>query len=158
MAHVLITEQYLADIADAIRAKLGVSDTYLPSEMSDAIESISGGGGFTSELVDNPEYFYSECVDTVRKIDALRNDHTFVMYFITDSHVYTSNNNLQYLDVQLASMNAVAKMIKPDLVVHGGDMTNGSEAKATTIAFTDHIVKCMREIGGSDTGDLNDGE
>lgn len=151
MAHVLITEQYLVDIADAIRAKLGVSDTYLPSEMSDAIESISGGGGFTSELVDNPEYFYSECVDTVRKIDALRNDHTFVMYFITDSHVYTSNNNLQYLDVQLASMNAVAKMIKPDLVVHGGDMTNGSEAKATTIAFTDHIVKCMREIGGSDT-------
>lgn len=151
MAHVLITEQYLADIADAIRSKLGVSDTYLPSEMSDAIESISGGGGFTSELVDNPEYFYSECVDTVRKIDALRNDHTFVMYFITDSHVYTSNNNLQYLDVQLASMNAVAKMIKPDLVVHGGDMTNGSETKATTIAFTDHIVKCLQEIGGNNT-------
>lgn len=147
MAHVIITEQYLTDIADAIRAKLGVSDTYLPSEMSDAIESISGGSA--SELVDNPEYFYSECVDTARKIDALRNNHTFVMYFITDSHVYTSNNNLQYLDVQLASMNAVAKMIKPDLVVHGGDMTNGSETKATTIAFTDHIVKCLREIGGN---------
>lgn len=147
MAHVLITEQYLTDIANAIRTKLGVSDTYLPSEMSDAIESISGGS--VSELVDNPEFFYSECVDTVRKIDALRNDHTFVMYFITDSHVYTSNNNLQYLDVQLASMNAVAKMIKPDLVVHGGDMTNGSETKATTIAFTDHIVKCLREIGGN---------
>lgn len=149
MAHVIITEQYLTDIADAIRSKLGVSDTYLPSEMSDAIESISGGSA--SELVDNPEYFYSECVDTVRKIDALRNDHTFVMYFITDSHVYTSNNNLQYLDAQLASMYAVAKMIKPDLVVHGGDMTNGSEAKATTIAFTDHIVECLREIGGNNT-------
>lgn len=147
MAHVIITEQYLTDIADAIRSKLGVSDTYLPSEMSDAIESISGGSA--SELVDNPEYFYSECVDIARKIDALRNDHTFVMYFITDSHVYTSNNNLQYLDVQLASMYAVAKMIKPDLVVHGGDMTNGSETKATTIAFTDHIVKCLREIGGN---------
>lgn len=147
MAQVLITEQYLTDIADAIRSKLGVSDTYLPSEMSDAIVSISGGSA--SELVDNPEYFYSECVDTARKIDALRNNHTFVMYFITDSHVYTSNNNLQYLDVQLASMNAVAKMIKPDLVVHGGDMTNGSETKATTIAFTDHIVKCLREIGGN---------
>lgn len=149
MTHVIITEQYLTDIADAIRLKLGVSDTYLPSEMSDAIKSISGGSA--SELVDNPEYFYSECVDTARKIDALRNNHTFVMYFITDSHVYTSNNNLQYLDTQLASMNAVAKMIKPDLVVHGGDMTNGSEAKATTIAFTDHIVKCMREIGGDNT-------
>lgn len=147
MADRLIQTETLTAIADAIRAKLGISDTYLPSEMPDAIESIFGG----SELVDNPEYFYSECVDTARKIDALRNDHTFVMYFITDSHVYTSNNNLQYLDVQLASMNAVAKMIKPDLVVHGGDMTNGSETKATTIAFTDHIVKCLREIGGDNT-------
>lgn len=116
------------------------------SVLIDAIEN-----GTVSELVDNPDYFISECVETARKINALRNANTLLMFFITDSHVYTSNNNLQYLDVQLASMNAMAKMLKPDLVVHGGDMTNGSEAKATTIAFTDHIVKCMREIGGDNT-------
>lgn len=116
---------------------------------STLIDDIECGTG--SELVDNPDYFYAECVDMVTKIVALRNEHTFVMYFVTDSHVYTSSDNLQYLDAQLASMYAVAKMIKPDLVVHGGDMTNGSEAKATTIAFTDHIVACMREIGGSNT-------
>jgi len=115
--------------------------------MANAIMSIVGGTA--SELVENPDYFISECVDTAQKINALQNSHTLTMFFITDSHVYTSNNNLQYLDVQLASMNALAKILKPDLVVHGGDMTNGSEAKATTIAFTDHIVKCMREIGGS---------
>jgi calcineurin-like phosphoesterase family protein len=149
MSKVKITQQYLTDIADAIRSKLNTSDTYLPSEMADAIESISGGS--VSELVENPDYFIAECIDTAQKINALRNDHTLLMFFITDSHVYTSNNNLQYLDVQLASMNALAKMLKPDLVVHGGDMTNGSEAKATTIAFTDHIVACMREIGGDDT-------
>lgn len=150
MGKVLITEQYLFDIADTIRSKLGVSDLYKPEEMASAIESITGGGS-VSELVDNPKYFYTECVDTAQKINNLRNDHTFVMYFITDSHVYTSNNNLKYLNVQLASMNAVAKMIKPDLVVHGGDMTNGSEAKEQTIAFTDHIVSCMKEIGGNNT-------
>lgn len=149
MSRAIISQQYLTDIANAIRTKLDTSDTYLPSEMADAIASITGSS--VSELVENPDYFISECIDTAQKINALRNANTLLMFFITDSHVYTSNNNLQYLDVQLASMNALAKMLKPDLVVHGGDMTNGSEAKATTIAFTDHIVKCMREIGGDNT-------
>lgn len=44
MAKVIVTEQYLSDIADAIRAKLGVSDTYTPAQMGPAIESISGEG------------------------------------------------------------------------------------------------------------------
>lgn len=150
MSRALISQGYLEDIADAIRAKLNSQSTYYPSEMADAIASIEGGGT-ASELVENPDYFISECVDTAQKINALQNSDTLTLFFITDSHVYTSNNNLQYLDVQLASMCALSKMLKPDLVVHGGDMTNGSEAKSKTLAFTDHIVKCMREIGGSNT-------
>lgn len=42
MAKVIVTEQYLTDIADAIRAKLDASDTYTPAQMAGAIESISG--------------------------------------------------------------------------------------------------------------------
>lgn len=41
MAKVLITEDYLTDIGDAIREKLDVETTYKVSEMADAIESIS---------------------------------------------------------------------------------------------------------------------
>ena len=44
MANVLIDENTMSDIADAIRAKLNAEDTYLPSEMADAIGDISGGG------------------------------------------------------------------------------------------------------------------
>lgn len=40
MSKVLITEQYLTDIADAIREKLGVQTQYKPSEMAAAILSI----------------------------------------------------------------------------------------------------------------------
>lgn len=47
MANVLINEDTMSDIADAIRAKKGVSTTYKPREMPSAIESISGGGGIT---------------------------------------------------------------------------------------------------------------
>ena len=45
MAVGLITDTYLQDIADAIRAKLQTQDTYLPSEMANAIMSIPTGGG-----------------------------------------------------------------------------------------------------------------
>lgn len=46
MAKVTITQQYLIDIADAIREKTGSSTkSYLPSEMAPAIMTISGGGG-----------------------------------------------------------------------------------------------------------------
>lgn len=47
MANVLINEDTMSDIADAIRAKKGVSTTYKPSEMPSAISTISGGGGIT---------------------------------------------------------------------------------------------------------------
>lgn len=40
----LIDTSTLTDIADAIREKLGVQTAYKPSEMPEAIESISGGG------------------------------------------------------------------------------------------------------------------
>ena len=44
MANVLINEDTMTDIADAIRSKKGVSTTYKPADMPSAIESISGGG------------------------------------------------------------------------------------------------------------------
>lgn len=48
MAKVAITEQYLIDIADAIRTKTGMSSAaYYPSEMASAILTISGSGGIT---------------------------------------------------------------------------------------------------------------
>lgn len=44
MAKVLTDSQNYTNIANAIRDKLGVSDTYKPNEMAAAIETISGGG------------------------------------------------------------------------------------------------------------------
>lgn len=44
MGKVCVTEEYLQDIADAIREK-GVSGTFTPAQMGDAVRQISGGGG-----------------------------------------------------------------------------------------------------------------
>ncbi len=42
MANILVERNSLSDIANSIRAKLGVQTTYKPSQMADAIDSISG--------------------------------------------------------------------------------------------------------------------
>ena len=55
MATVLTDNQHYSDIADAIRAK-GVSGTFLPSEMADAIASITGGLYHVSGTVDYRGY------------------------------------------------------------------------------------------------------
>ena len=40
MSQVLVTEDYLEDIAEAIRSKNGTENTYTPAQMSDAIEEL----------------------------------------------------------------------------------------------------------------------
>lgn len=47
MSNVLVNEEYLSGIANAIRAKNGSSDTYTPGQMASAIGDISGGGSAT---------------------------------------------------------------------------------------------------------------
>lgn len=47
MARVTLEESYLTNIANAIRTKTGLTTTYKPFEMPDAILSISGSGGIT---------------------------------------------------------------------------------------------------------------
>lgn len=44
MAKVLVTESYLSDIADAIRAKNGTANTYTPAQMAVAITALPSGG------------------------------------------------------------------------------------------------------------------
>lgn len=55
MTKVLVTESYLEDIADAIREKKSTLDTYKPSEMADAISSISGGATVLKPFVVRPD-------------------------------------------------------------------------------------------------------
>lgn len=49
MANVIINDQNLTNIANAIRGKNGSTNTYKPSEMADAITAISGGGSGSNE-------------------------------------------------------------------------------------------------------------
>lgn len=56
MPKVLVTEQYLEDIADAIRSKTGELGTYKPSEMAGAIDSIETADLGTKSISANGTY------------------------------------------------------------------------------------------------------
>lgn len=49
MTKVLVTESYLEDIADSIRAKNGSASTYTPAQMSGAIDALPSGGSVTQD-------------------------------------------------------------------------------------------------------------
>ena len=49
---VICNKSDLVNIADAVRSKLGVTDTYYVSELSSAIQNIQTGGGSQTGVVD----------------------------------------------------------------------------------------------------------
>ena len=48
MGKVIVTDTHLTNIANAIRAKAGTSNTYTPAQMATAINNIPTGGGATN--------------------------------------------------------------------------------------------------------------
>ena len=67
MANVLVEENSLQDIADAIREKTGTSDTYTPAQMGEGVRSISGGGSSD----------FSTANVTIQSVDSSASPHYF---------------------------------------------------------------------------------
>lgn len=89
MAKGLVTNTYLTNIANAIRAKLGVQTTYQPSQMAAAIESIPTGGSSTLVLSDGIKFGNSSWTSLPNYIT------TADFSEITDmSRLFTSNSYL----------------------------------------------------------------
>lgn len=132
MAKVIITEQYLSDIADAIREKLGVSDTYKPSQMGPAIETITSGGGVV-QAADMPEYVKDAALEVARKVAAVQTSSTITFIAMSDAHDLLTNTDIRtgLMHAGMAAK-AISYMVPLDFFFHGGDATMGSAT--TTLA------------------------
>lgn len=64
MTKVIITEDFLSDIANSIRSKNGLTTTYTPAQMADAIMAIDGGGGGSVTITDEANATGITCVIT----------------------------------------------------------------------------------------------
>lgn len=125
---VIVNQEHLQDIADAIRAKNGSIDTYTPAQMAAAISALeTGGGGISFDALGaaitnagsmpTPSSGYFQWNGDIRKYLCIiqlgtgsYNGGTFnrgYMYFLNDLYNtsnYVTWNNQQYVPVrQLAS-------------------------------------------------------
>lgn len=89
MSKVCVTEDYLQDIADAIREK-GVEGTFTPAQMGDAVRQISGGGGgvaIINRLFNGCESQYtSDSSSTPQLLDSYTDGADFSSYISTSDH------------------------------------------------------------------------
>ena len=70
MSKVLVSENNLSAIADSIRAKNGIQETYTPGEMSVAIDNLPSGGDTSEYFTEtiNPMSGYSGVAKMIKKI------------------------------------------------------------------------------------------
>ena len=120
MAKAAITEQYLNDVADAIRTKTGMSSaTYYPAQMAPAILTISGSGGIipTGTIDINFTSYASADVDVPNSYadgDEGKVVSNGVLVSQT-SATYTSNNTYETTLVSSVMVNVAGGGSQPNL-------------------------------------------
>ena len=114
---VLCDKSDLVNVADAVRSKLGVTDTYYVSELSSAIQNIQTGGlgaidGMNSDYGhDTPNFTLSNCTMknfTFRDLDssfALRGNVILENVAFYGGSVNISDSNLNNVNVSLVIFN-----------------------------------------------------
>lgn len=84
MPNVLIASETMSQIANAIRARAGVSTLFTPSQMPEAIMTIQSGSGNES-ILSVPSYYRAQTMQIADEIEALSDD--WACYTVlTDPH------------------------------------------------------------------------
>lgn len=91
MVRVLVEESSLQNIADAIRAKTGSSDTFKPSEMDEAIQAIESGGGF-DDTVKTFSAVNSQVSAFLTEADSKYTDANYTSVSIVDNYASADKN------------------------------------------------------------------
>lgn len=107
MSQVLVTESSLENIADAIRAKLGVATEYKPGEMAAAIASIPTGGGGGGNI-------FALAGTTVPTSEQGSNGDVYLKYTPNESHDgytclhYIQSSMTQYINTGVNATSNIA--------------------------------------------------
>lgn len=121
MSKVLITEQYLRDIANAIRERNGSRETYTPAEMADAIRNIGA----------LPAYWRQALDEAAATINSLRAgiEMPFSSVFVTDVHLEDNSGRSPELIRELMLRTGVSS------AVCGGDLITRQSTKEAAEAL-----------------------
>lgn len=168
MARVLVNESNLQNIADAIRAKNGSSDTYLPSQMADAISDIQSAPWLNGDI---PDYVKTEAIAVAEKVRAVQTANTITSIVWADAHHtkdqvtgWQAQTNISTLHAAMG-MSIIAASCPIDFCAYCGDYTFGNGE--TTFELFEGQVKEMNRymdvafggvpamycVGNHDTGE-----
>lgn len=122
MSKYIIEDSSLSDIADAIRAKTGKTDSMTPEQMAAEIAGIEAVEDVT------PSYHYTEAARVVENILAFKRTHTnsLIVGTVSDNHVCA--NDATYAAASEASirhaafaLETVGAMVDCDFIINLGD-------------------------------------
>ena len=146
MSKVLVTESYLSDIADSIRAKKNTADTFTPAQMSGAIDTIvtpnlqtKTVSPSTSSQTVSPDAGYNGLSSvTVNAISPTKAAQTYTPG--TTDQTIASGRWLTGAQTIKGDANLVAENIKKDVTIFGKTGTyegsGGSGVPVVTGSFT----------------------
>lgn len=141
---VTIDDARLFDIADAIRSKLSVSSTYLPSQMPSAIMSIQGGGDTSDATLSNGGQMLSgvtayasgiKYTGTIQSYAGSVNSSAGYVPYYSGSYVITPTSMIQTLPTNGMMMSSDMKVLSASGGAILGDITissNGSYSAAAS--------------------------
>lgn len=112
MANVLVDDQYLKAIGDAIRSKKNSTDKYKPSEMADAIQSIEINVGSTSGAsLDEAKIFFN--VDKITVDPELHAAKVIIkINYITNDSIIPVLTNALNIDIDIVTDNTTGLYYK----------------------------------------------
>lgn len=140
----LIDPALLTEIADAIRAKNGSSDTYTPAEMAEAIADITTGDNI--DHADIPDYVKAEAMETAARVRPHLQSDSIVFIAGSDAHQDDTSSDIVSGNIHAGmAMKALAYALPLDFACYLGDYTWGSSS--TTISEgLNHIAEINADI------------
>ena len=147
----LINPALLTDIADAIRAKNGSSNTYTPAEMAAAIAELSASDPFTFGEI--PDYVKAEAYSVAQKVRAVQTANTVTSIVYADAHHTASQDSSSWqTQTNISTLHAamgmalVAAMCKIDFAAYCGDYTFGN-GDTTYPLFVEQVEEMNKYMG-----------
>ena len=132
MSKSIIDDSFLTAIANAIRSKLGVSDTYTPEQMGSAIDSIDSSGGASNWVQGEFHTNSSAGVETIN-VPYKGNGHPIMAYVVVKGGAYVSETDW-YNSLQRYAIGVWA-MSKSDMSSSPTYGTSGTQNQAVTMAI-----------------------
>lgn len=157
MAVYSVNSESLAVIADAIRAKTGLTDALSLEQMALDVAAAPALPG------DVPDYVRTEAERVADAVRALQNENTLSFIAFSDTHIGNDSHDVSITHAMQAAQ-IIAGRIGPDFITHLGDHVTGAAADSlgthldnlTRALQTEAIVSpTLRLVGNHDANSYN---